>query len=252
MAYERIIDWIERRISSRYQTALDDYDFFNEDTTREFWEDFVRNEDDDSGRLNKFFFGNNRYTKEYPNFKWKGIYGPQGSVAKTELNRIEDPLIEQFNQRIEERLRREIETADTTEDVSKVEIPDALIPETAERLEGVKTGRFGELRGQELEREIADPLTDISELKKFRREVKTLPDEVIRRNLEISISQEQKRTKDLNQFFLENIRELNTEQAMSGLIERIRDSDLRPKQKIGLLKVADARKEMGFPELGNQ
>ena len=58
MAYERIIEWIERKISSRYQTMLDDYDFFNEETSREFWEDFVKNEDDEHGRLNKFFFGN--------------------------------------------------------------------------------------------------------------------------------------------------------------------------------------------------
>lgn len=236
--YESIISWIERRISSDYQTVLDGYDLYDRDSLDDFWQEFVRQEDKD-GRLQHFFYGNPHYTKERPNFKWGGIEGTE--IDDRLYDRIGRPLVQDFNEEVAQSISGQIDEAETADDIGEIDIPDRLLPEVAERLENTKNEKF-------IRATIEDPATEVSKLNQLLRSINRLPDGGIRRELRREIKNETGRLADLNQFLLEQVRSQSNEAGLDSVIGRILDSDLRQKQKDALLRVADTRRSTGFPE----
>lgn len=240
MTYEQIIEWISRRYSA------EGYDFFSVDSLNDIRQQLVRDFDKD-GRLDHFLFGNDKFTITRPNIKWGGIEGT--NVERQLFENIERPLIEEFNANIEESLGGEIESAGTTDELADIDIPNNLAPETIDRLEEAKNLKFGEIRSEEIKEEITSPETELSRFKQITKEIKRLPDEAVRQDLSRDLREEAERLKELNQSFLEQIRTQTDEFGLDRIIRDIDVSDLREKQKESLQRIAEARRDLGFPEI---
>lgn len=243
MTYEEIISWI----SKKYEES--GYDIYNLDDVARARQQLIRDYDTD-GRLRHFLEGNPHMTKymiDSGRARWGGIEGT--SVESDFFREIEEPIIDELNRNIEDQLTGEIESADTTDEIGEIDVPNNLMPDVIERLEETKNNRFSELRGDEIKTEIGSPTTEVSRLNQLLREVRKLPDESARKDLQKEIKGETRRLSDLNQFFLEGIREENTLDGLNDWVSQINNSDLRDKQKQALQRIAEARRESGFPEV---
>ena len=244
MTYDEIISWIRDRYSD------EGYDIFSLDDISNIRQQLISDYDKD-GRLRHFIEGNPKSTRhmtEQGRFRWTGIEGTR--VESQLFEEAERPIIDELNRDIEQQLSGQIGEADTIGEIDEIDIPDNLMPEVIERLEGTRTERFGELKGEELKREIESPDTEVSRFKQLIKEVRKLPDEDIGRELEKEIKGEGKRLGELNQFFLQEIRSARSEPELENALTRLGDSDLRGRQKDALRRIGEARRNLGFPEVG--
>lgn len=241
MTYDEIISWIR----DRYDES--GYDIFSLDDIPQIRQQLISDYDKD-GRLKSFLLGNDKFTRYMEGRKWRGIEGT--AVEGRLFEEAERPIIDELNRDIEQQLSGQIEEAGTIDEIDDVDIPDNLMPDVIERVENIKTEKFGELKGEELRREIEASDTEVSRLNQLIREVKKLPDEEVGRDLRREIKEETSRLNDLNQFFLREIRSTGSEANLDEVVNSIDDSDLRTKQKDSLRRIAEARRNLGFPELG--
>ena len=240
MTYDSVISWIR----SKYDQ--EGYDIFSVDDVRRIRQQLISDYDQD-GRLQSFLFGNDQFTRYMEGRKWGGVEGT--SVERQLFEEVEEPIINELNRGIEQQALGQIQEADTTDDLDDVDIPDNLMPDVTERLESAKTDRFGELKGEELRREIEAPDTEVSRLIQLTREVRKLPDADNRAELEREIKEETERLKEINTLLLQEIRITSSQAELDNVINRIGDSDLRSKQKDALIRIAEARRGLGFPEI---
>ena len=196
-----------------------------------------------------------KYMIDQGRARWTGIDIPtrldeftnEDTAEYQFFNRVERPILEELNRTAEQQVIGQLEDADTADEVDDIDIPD-LLPETIERLESAKVERFGEVKGDELRKEIESPNTEVSRFKQLIKEVRKLPDEGIGKELEKEIKGEGKRLGELNQFLLQEIRGVRSEAELGNVLTRLEDSDLRSKQKDALRRIGGIRRDLGFPE----
>ena len=195
---------------------------------------------------------------EEPRFEETIASAIRSTDNRDDLKRIEvldeftqktkDTLQEMKSSRFEELAGEDIINVATTENLADIKIPKDLTEEVIERLEEAKNVRFGEIRGDEIREEFENLESELS-LKNIGREAKKIPDEDLRRDLIEEIKSEQRRTTELVKSFTNDIRSQTDETGLNDIISRIEDSDLRDRQKEGLRNIAEARRDLGFPEV---
>lgn len=258
-SYDDVIEWM----NARYDNL--GFDFLTEDDIIKGRQTLI-DQFDSRGSIGAFFGVMRSSTEkrifqetEEPRFEDTMSSAIQSIDNKDDLKNIKilddftqetkDKLTELKSSRFEELSGEDITNASTTEDLADIKIPRDLTDDTRERLEEAKNIKFGELIGDELREKIESPETELSEFKQISKGIKRIPDEAIREDLSRSLKEEAERLGDINQSLLEDIRSQTDEPGLDAVISRIDDSDLRDRQKESLRNIAEARRDLGFPEI---